>query len=601
MSYNKLILDQINFTERYIEDNSVLYDPGHSVNLVDGNYTSTKILVPSGSGYYLTYTFDSNEEKQHLNKIAFQDDGNARDYDIEVSTDGVNYTIFQSIVGSTSNNLIEYTTNLSYKKYQSFRFKFTAFNYSGINTHTIHEVEAYTGPLYFTKDYNVEFDDALLDLEGWKNPRYEGSKLTGQKINEWNAGDITYGKNPVVENKTTALYIGNTLIGGEDEDESYAYIKRHSYVGINRILIINPTTDDVKLLDSTQEEFEPFHRFVTNDLPTGGTFNIRLLDFSIPNALDAIPQYYVKMNKGWLLKSFKSGPPTGLSTNISNPLFLANTDHGNYSGPETLKFQYLLDTASGTPYNQEPTYLSSRIYTNKYVSEYYTGSLIINGGTFSGTTLNAISSSDFIMQSELYLNDNLSTTELHLTLFDGTKDFAPGFNDERSISTFEVDRNLLSLNLGELTKISNDDNCGVEGLSPTGYIVLKGQTGSNQWPTTPTITDTNIDNYYLGWNGSSCVTFTDTRDKHIYVSGPSSPTGSYSGSFTYELSFLDKAHTLITNIPKEKYLPNGIGEKGYVIIPEQTDRRVKDNIDYYLEKAGLIEKTVTAKAPRRGR
>ena len=38
-----------------------------------------------------------------------------------------------------------------------------------------------------------------------------------------------------------------------------------------------------------------------------------------------------------------------------------------------------------------------------------------------------------------------------------------------------------------------------------------------------------------------------------------------------------------------------------VIIPEQTDRRVKDNIDYYLEKAGLIEKTVTTKSPRRGR
>ena len=136
-----------------------------------------------------------------------------------------------------------------------------------------------------TKSFSVEFDDALLDLEGWKNPRYEGSKLTGQKINEWNAGDITYGKNPVVENKTTALYIGNTLIGGEDEDESYAYIKRHSYVGINRILIIDPLTDDVTLLDSTQEEFEPFHRFITNDLPTGGSFNIRLLDFSIPNGI----------------------------------------------------------------------------------------------------------------------------------------------------------------------------------------------------------------------------------------------------------------------------------------------------------------------------
>mgnify|MGYP001472953601 CR=1 FL=1 len=32
-----------------------------------------------------------------------------------------------------------------------------------------------------TRSFNVEFDDALLDLEGWKNSRYEGSKLTGAK------------------------------------------------------------------------------------------------------------------------------------------------------------------------------------------------------------------------------------------------------------------------------------------------------------------------------------------------------------------------------------------------------------------------------------
>ena len=94
------------------------------------------------------------------------------------------------------------------------------------------------------RDFNIEFDDALLDLEGWKNPRYYGSKLTGKLINEYNgpsgsyAGDITYGKNPVVENKTTALYIVDTIVGGE-EDPQFAQIKGHSYLGIKQIIIIN--------------------------------------------------------------------------------------------------------------------------------------------------------------------------------------------------------------------------------------------------------------------------------------------------------------------------------------------------------------------------
>ena len=32
---------------------------------------------------------------------------------------------------------------------------------------------------------NVEFDDGLLDLKGWRNPRYDGSKLTGKEINKF--------------------------------------------------------------------------------------------------------------------------------------------------------------------------------------------------------------------------------------------------------------------------------------------------------------------------------------------------------------------------------------------------------------------------------
>ena len=32
---------------------------------------------------------------------------------------------------------------------------------------------------------NVEFDDGLLDLKGWRNPRYDGSKLIGKEINKF--------------------------------------------------------------------------------------------------------------------------------------------------------------------------------------------------------------------------------------------------------------------------------------------------------------------------------------------------------------------------------------------------------------------------------
>ena len=62
----------------------------------------------------------------------------------------------------------------------------------------------------------------------------------------------------------------------------------------------------------------------------------------------------------------------------------------------------------------------------------------------------------------------------------------------------------------------------------------------------------------------------------------------YSGSFGYELSFLDKDHTLITNLDKSAELFDGIGDKGIIIIPENTHPKVKNNLQYYLQQAGIL-------------
>ena len=406
MSYNKLSLNSNNFIST-LESNGSEFSPADTEtynidpHLIDGDGTTSALWLSSPNSFYLTYTFDNSEGKQHLGKLHLkQKNGQSCAFTIQVSTDGINYNTLHT---ETENDTLSFDLliNTPQVKYRSFRFLFS--NYVHGTYLNLFSLDAYIIPQL--KDYNVEFDDALLDLDGWKNPRYDGSKLTGQKINEYNNGDVTYGKNPVITNKTVALYIGNTLIGGEDEEEQYAYIKKHSYIDINRILIINPETDELTLLDATQEGFKPFHRFVTNDLPTGGSFNIRLLDYSIPNSLNANTQNYVKMNKGWLLKSFKSGVYTG----NNNGLVLFNSE-------SILKFSYALDGITGNNLDHHPTYLSASLHSNKFSDSYYSGSLALKSGTDSNTTLEFISSSDFIDQSKEYLSNNSSTTELHLTL-----------------------------------------------------------------------------------------------------------------------------------------------------------------------------------------
>ena len=67
-----------------------------------------------------------------------------------------------------------------------------------------------------SQSYDVEFDDAIADTRFWK-ARSEGTQLKGTAINVYNDNDTTYGKLPVIENKIAALYIGTTVIGGDNE------------------------------------------------------------------------------------------------------------------------------------------------------------------------------------------------------------------------------------------------------------------------------------------------------------------------------------------------------------------------------------------------
>jgi len=70
---------------------------------------------------------------------------------------------------------------------------------------------------------------------------------------------------------------------------------------------------------------------------------------------------------------------------------------------------------------------------------------------------------------------------------------------------------------------------------------------------------------------------------------------------SHQLSVLRDEPTVIVNLKKESECFNGIGEKGFVIVPEDAHQKVRDNLDFYLEKAGLIDKTTRTKAPKRGR
>ena len=69
----------------------------------------------------------------------------------------------------------------------------------------------------------------------------------------------------------------------------------------------------------------------------------------------------------------------------------------------------------------------------------------------------------------------------------------------------------------------------------------------------------------------------------------------------HQLSVLRDEPTLIINMDKENELNDGPGDNGFVVIPQNCHEKVKNNIEYYLEKAGLVTKTTRFKNESRRR
>ena len=79
----------------------------------------------------------------------------------------------------------------------------------------------------------------------------------------------------------------------------------------------------------------------------------------------------------------------------------------------------------------------------------------------------------------------------------------------------------------------------------------------------------------------------------------------YFGGFSYvnsiyQISYLDETNTIIADIDKPIELSEGVGDKGYILIPDNLDKEIKDNLAYYLDKAGLQENPNVEKQPPRG-
>ena len=164
-------------------------------------------------------------------------------------------------------------------------------------------------------------------------------------------------------------------------------------------------------------------------------------------------------------------------------------------------------------------------------------------------------------------------------------------NKQESIGTMEIDYPHVTSNTGSTSRfktgitrntarydafLEEEEKHLGNNQNYNGFITTTELKGTRFFQTdlTSSIFQPTIHNYEIH-DGSNTVTATRTVSASYFYP--------YS---SHQLSVLRKKPTLIIDLDKSNELPNGIGSKGFVLIPEHTHPTIKANLDEILTKAG---------------
>jgi hypothetical protein len=541
-------------------------------NLNFNNYTPKK-----NAKYKLTFTVtDFSGTGASIKSLILDPNGNQKTFNT-ITADGT-YT-------NTIPN-ISYTSPPT--QYNRFYFQSTATTTCTISNILLEEINP---------QRDVEFDDGLIDLAGWNNPRYNGSKLIGAKINKYNEGDVTYGLNPVVEQKSVAIYFGKSLIGADEEDDDLVTIRNHSYLDIEKIMLIDKYTDKITTIDLKNENYKGINGYIANDLKDGSRFNIELLDNKVTHKLR--DSYKAKFNQGYLKKIIEHKGINGDGTTTGEGIQAGYIDVIE-SAPATFKNDS--NTQNVFCYGNYDNTMNSDTLTLK--SNPLTRQIWPTKTTFGQTDLTA--GSNTLVNSSMahlgtFINSMLipiaseSQYRLFGTLNLGQKQNqgnygAPSDSGIKSISTFEIDLEKYSDASGPMNGTQVYANIYIDGVDRAthipNYLLLPIMQGPHDLMTSG-ITVGNGGDTGVGINIITGV------ELQYYWSGDGNKNA------IYQISYLEETNVIIADIDKQSELANDVGDEGFVIIPDNIDKDIRDNLSFYLNKAGLKDNPDAEKLPLR--
>ena len=422
------------------------------------------------------------------------------------------------------------------------------------------------------KEYSVELNDANFEAASWKNPRYDGSRTTTTVLNQYNNNDVTFGKTAATQKYTRNIYFGNAVIGLNDvpEDPRLLRIENFSYIQTNRFFTINDDDSiSVQRLETTKGNFDSkngFYRAFYEDFPLGSDCRVIVSDDSVKTSLN--DRYNIYFNGGTLKKLFSARMPgAGGFGVVSVQAF----DIPNYTGNDGNGHKFSFTISSGK--------FSSllQFYNENDIRKFYTGSIetrFLGAGNFANYTVEDFEdefldpffeykyTSDYIGDKRLFLTITTSSqsgSSVHGNEFEAIRTVT---KDNMPVGTLFNTENLAELSTIEIVNTGfQSGGSGASAFQSLGYFI-NPRTRFNYRPVSSPL-------------------------NNLSPAGGGEPPAALVGYTKMFTLCDDVVPSLLLNLPKEEHLPDGIGRKGFVIIPENIHPHIKQNLVHYLAKAGI--------------
>lgn len=394
-----------------------------------------------------------------------------------------------------------------------------------------------------------EFNDSVLTTKAWNSSRYNGKQLQGAVINEFRAGDSTYGKTPVLRNYTRNIYVGSDIINvSSSVNDTLMEIPNFCYVTINKFLTINDdNTITENIIESKDNNFDlknGWYRSFYDDFPEQS--NCKIILNNLKSRSNLKENYKIYFNGGQLQKilQFEEAPNAG---------FFINENIYTYTTASNETYVNIKATAG-------LGYWRVYFYNEEIYNDFFSGKVNPDGyldGSSAGSTNTQTAIEPFNEFFEYKTNSSYKGDKrLFATFFESSSNYLthPGY-PLRTIGSGSIPEdssvNLQSNNLAELSTIEI-----VSSSAASSYIRLH----------TPNKVFLN-QNYDTTKNSSKPI----NAEKGVLMVTKAE----------------DTVPSLLLNIPYNKTFPNGIENTDFVVIPENLHPYIKDNLAYFLTRAGI--------------